>query len=270
MNIPYEESIESASNTILSASYVIALVGAGLSAESGIPTFRGKGGLWMKNGEPGPNQYKTFLKDPKSWWINNINEKFDPERTKFRKAIDNSKPNKGHRALSKMEFVGILKHQITQNVDGLHYIAGSRNVTEIHGSRHQMRCIDCETRIPRQNIEMLLEKHPSSEKIKLLPPTCNECGGIIKPDTVMFGESIPNSVLEECMNQASKSDCILVIGTSATVYPAASIPQKIKNNGGKIIELNPSTTSLSKMADIIIRGQTSHTIPGLTQKLGLQ
>ena len=93
MNIPYEESIESASNTILSASYVIALVGAGLSAESGIPTFRGKGGLWMKNGEPGPNQYKTFLKDPKSWWIDNINEKFDPERTKFRKAIDNSKTN---------------------------------------------------------------------------------------------------------------------------------------------------------------------------------
>ena len=206
MNGSYRTSLDEAANVIMESTYVIALVGAGLSTESGIPTFRGKGGLWTKNGEPRPSQYKNFVKDPKSWWINNLDEQQDPERTNFRKAIDQSKPNQGHFALSKLESKGILRHQITQNVDGLHYAAGSRNVTEIHGSRTNIRCISCESKIPRTALENSLTNLNKAEKIESLPPYCHHCGGIMKSDTVMFGEPIPSSVLEECVMQTGKSD----------------------------------------------------------------
>ena len=270
MNGSYETSIEKAANTIQASTYVIALVGAGLSAESGIPTFRGKGGLWTKNGEPGPSQYQNFVKNPKSWWINNLDEQQDPERTNFRKVIDKAKPNEGHLALYKLEHNGILKHQITQNVDGLHYAAGSKNITEIHGSRANIRCVSCEFKAPRVELESRILKLSCSEKSNSLPPSCQHCGGVMKPDTVMFGEPIPSSVLEECVVQANKSDCILMVGTSATVYPAASFPQEIKSRGGKIIELNPAETSLTEISDISIRGSTSSTIPDLVKKLGIQ
>ena len=270
MNDTYKIYLEKAVNIIQKSNYVIALVGAGLSAESGIPTFRGKGGLWTKKGEPGPSQYRNFVKDPKSWWINNLDEQQDPERTNFRNVIDKAKPNQGHLALYELEHDGILKHQITQNVDGLHFAAGSKNITEIHGSRANIRCISCEFKTPRVELESSIAKLSYTEKIKLLPPSCHRCGGVMKPDTVMFGEPIPSSVLEECVVQTKKSDCILMVGTSATVYPAASFPQEIKTRGGKIIELNPSSTSLSEISDISIRGSTSSTIPDLVKKLGTQ
>ena len=120
MEIQNQESISAAAKIIVRSRYTIALVGAGLSVGSGIPTFRGAGGLWTKLGEPSNNGYENFLADPKVWWDQNLNAKIDPERTKFREAIEKAKPNPGHLALVDLEKICVLKHQITQNIDNLH------------------------------------------------------------------------------------------------------------------------------------------------------
>ncbi len=260
------KSIDTVSKILVESNHVIALIGAGLSSESGIPTFRGPGGLWTKIGEPPLNGYEAFKQDPGKWWRQNIDEASDPTRTKFRHAIDNAQPNYGHTALVQLESIGVLKHQITQNVDNLHFKAGSSAVTEIHGSRNKLRCVGCELRwdksdFPSGDIEATLKIAPND-----FYPTCPECNGIVKTDTVMFGEPIPEYVLKECFYQTNQSDCILVIGTSATVYPAASFPERVKNNGGLVIEANPNETTLSNYADHVLRGPTGKILPMLARK----
>ena len=136
-----ESVVRSAAQSLCDSSYTIALVGAGISVESGIPTFRGPGGLWTKLGEPFGNGYEDFLRNPEFWWLQNLDQQIDPERTKFREAIDRAAPNKGHFALVDLEKIGALQHQITQNVDDLHFKAGSKSVTEIHGNLRMLRCI---------------------------------------------------------------------------------------------------------------------------------
>ena len=260
------KSIDTVSKIIAESNHVIALIGAGLSSESGIPTFRGPGGLWTKIGEPPLNGYEAFEQDPGKWWRQNIDEASDPTRTEFRHAIDNAQPNHGHMALVQLESIGVLKHQITQNVDNLHFKAGSKAVTEIHGNRNKLRCVICELRwnksdFPAGDIEATLKIAPND-----FYPTCPECNGIVKTDTVMFGEPIPEYVLKECFYQTNQSDCILVIGTSATVYPAASFPERVKNNGGWVIEANPNETTLSNYADHVLRGPTGKILPILARK----
>ena len=260
------KSIDTISRILAESNHVIALIGAGLSSESGIPTFRGPGGLWTKIGEPPLNGYEAFKQDPGKWWRQNIDEASDPTRTKFRHAIDNAQPNHGHTALVQLESIGVLKHQITQNVDNLHFKAGSSAVTEIHGNRNKLRCVGCELRwdksdFPSGDIEATLKIAPND-----FYPTCPECNGIVKTDTVMFGEPIPEYVLKECFYQTNQSDCILVIGTSATVYPAANFPERVKNNGGLVIEANPNETTLSNYADHVLRGPTGKILPMLARK----
>ena len=140
------KSIDTVSKILADSNHVIALIGSGLSSESGIPTFRGPGGLWTKIGEPPLNGYEAFKQDPGRWWRQNIDDASDPTRTEFRHAIDNAQPNYGHMALVQLESIGVLKHQITQNVDDLHFKAGSKAVTEIHGNRNKLRCVICELR----------------------------------------------------------------------------------------------------------------------------
>ena len=260
------KSIDTVSKILAESNHVIALIGAGLSSESGIPTFRGPGGLWTKIGEPPLNGYEAFTQDPGKWWRQNIDEASDPTRTEFRHAIDNAQPNHGHMALVQLESIGVLKHQITQNVDNLHFKAGSKAVTEIHGNRNKLRCVVCELRwnksdFPSGDIEATLKIAPNN-----FYPTCPECNGIVKTDTVMFGEPIPEYVMKECFYQTNQSDCILVIGTSATVYPAASFPERVKNNGGLVIEANPNETTLSNYADHVLRGPTGKILPILARK----
>ena len=262
MKIKNQKSILAAAQIILKSNYTIALVGAGLSVGSGIPTFRGAGGLWTKLGEPSNNGYETFLKNPAEWWDQNLNPQIDPERTNFRNAIEKAQPNSGHFALVELENIDVLKHQITQNIDNLHYIAGSSKVTEIHGNRTKLRCTTCELRWHREEFD---EVSPFWQDI--LPPKCPTCSGIIKPDTVMFGEPIPISILNSCVNETNLADCILVIGTSATVYPAASFPQEVLSSGGNIIEINPEDTPLSEFAATSVKGPTESSLPKLLQEI---
>ena len=205
------QAVQEAAQLIHRADHMVALVGAGLSVESGIPPFRGPGGLWTKYGEPDMRGYERFMEDPKEWWEQRISRTGSYQE--LVDALAQAKPNAGHAALKEMEELGYLKHIITQNIDNLHQEAGSRAITEIHGNRTKLRCLGCSQRWP-------LDEFPIDE----LPPKCPECGGIVKSDTVMFGEPIPRDALDECIRQAQVCDCMLLVGTSAQVYPAAGVP----------------------------------------------
>ena len=251
-----ETALDKAAEIVNASGYVVALVGAGLSAESGIPTFRGAGGLWTRVGEPSMNGYEQFLRDPVRWWEHQLDPDADPARTEFREAIDDAEPNAGHYALIGMERLGILKMTITQNVDNLHVRAGAENLVEIHGNRSKVRCIGCETRWLRESFDYAK-----------LPPLCPDCGSLVKGDTVMFGEPIPPSVIDACFRETALCDCMIVCGTSATVFPAASFPRMVKENGGALIEANPNPTPLSDSADVVLRGPAGERLPELVSRL---
>lgn len=247
-------AISRAAETIAAAQHVVALVGAGLSAESGVPTFRGPEGLWTKHGEPDLRDYERFRADPAKWWQQRL------ERTntlaELVEALNNAVPNEGHFALKDLEDDGFLKHIITQNIDNLHQIGGSRAITEIHGNRTKLRCVECCARWP-------MDEFPMGE----LPPRCPECGGIVKGDTVMFGEPIPRDALNECFEQTWQCDCMLLIGTSAVVYPAAGFPMDVKGKGGTLIEVNPNETPLTRYADVILRAPAGEVLPRVVERL---
>ena len=205
------EAMQQAARFLSEARYVMAMTGAGISVESGIPPFRGPGGLWTKYGEPPMNGYQRFLADPKAAW----EERLKPTGPSaiLRDTVAAAEPNPGHEALAVLENMDILRFMITQNIDNLHRRAGSRNLAEIHGNSTLARCIQCASRYPLA--EMALD---------VLPPACPQCGGMVKIDTVAFGEPIPPDVLAQCQQTTNRCDCMLVIGTSATVFPGCRLP----------------------------------------------
>ena len=243
-----DEAIEAAAEALLRARYPIALTGAGLSVESGIPPFRGPGGLWTRHGEPPMNGYQTFLADPKRAWQQRLDPQ-GPMRELFER-LTAARPNPGHLALVELEELGLLRCTVTQNIDDLHRVAGQRELAEIHGNATLVRCIECVARWPRDAVSL-----------DELPPVCPSCGGLVKSDTVSFGEPIPPDVLERCQREARTADLILVAGTSATVYPAAALPIEVLERGGTLIEVNPYETELSDIARIVVRGPAGDALP---------
>ncbi len=246
MNDPFE----AAARALLDARYVIALTGAGLSVESGIPPFRGPGGLWTKHGEPPMNGYELFLADPERAWRERLHPQGPMRELAERLAA--AQPNPGHHALVQLEEMGILRCLVTQNVDDLHRRAGQRELAEIHGNAHLVRCLGCTSRWPREAISL-----------EVLPPLCERCGGMLKIDTVSFGEPIPDDVLARCQREAARADCVLVAGTSATVYPAAALPHEVLERGGAIIEVNPHPSELTARAAVVLRGPAGSVLPRL-------
>ena len=255
---PQQEPIERASQLVAQSSYVVALVGAGMSAESGIPTYRGEGGLWTRFGEPDPRNYQALVQDPKGWWERQLAPEFyePPARREMRAAIDKATPNAGHYALVDLESMGVLKYIITQNVDNLHRVAGSRNVAELHGNRTLLRCMECFLRLPRDQFEVLE-----------IPPRCPECGGIIKGDSVMFGEQIPPDVLQVCFEQTERCDCMLVLGASGTVYPAAEFPFQAHRRGAYLIEVNTAPTPITDLVDVALSGPSGEMLPPIVARV---
>ncbi len=193
------------------------------------------------------------MEDPKGYWERRI----DPDRRRgFGRSLREAQPNPGHLALSELERMRALKSLITQNIDNLHIAAGSINVHEIHGNTHKLRCINCNTRFPVEGFE-----------VSEIPPRCPSCGGVVKGDPVMFGEPIPVPTMNLCLAEAERSDCMLVIGTSATVFPAAALPLTVKRNGGVLIEFNPRESELSRVCDVTVRTPSGESLPKLVSRL---
>ncbi len=252
-----DAQIAEAAGWLREARGTVALTGAGLSVESGIPPFRGPGGLWTKYGEPPLDGYQRFLRDPAQAWRERLNPKA-PWAVGLAETLAAAKPNAGHRALAALEERELLATLITQNIDDLHGQAGQRSLLEIHGNHSWLRCIQCHERF-----------HPTTIRVDLenLPPHCPECGGIVKADTVSFGEPIPPRVLRACIAAVERANCMLVVGTSATVYPAAEFPFDVLRRGGRAIEVNPyeseftphATTSLQGPASAVLTRLVEHT-----------
>jgi NAD-dependent deacetylase len=231
-----DSEIDRAARLVSGARHAIALTGAGLSVESGIPPFRGPGGLWTKYGEPPLDGYQRFLRDPRAHWESRLRPT-EGWAKGLRETLERAKPNAGHAALAELERDGRLASLITQNIDDLHGQAGTRSLLEIHGNARLLRCVECVTRYTRDQLHI----DPDA-----LPPRCEGCGGIVKEDTVSFGEPIPPDVLRGCYAAVERSDCMLVVGTSATVYPAAEFPYEVLRRGGSVIEVNPHESELTE------------------------
>jgi NAD-dependent deacetylase len=248
-----DNDIERAARILARSRYLVALTGAGISVESGIRPFRGPDGLWTEFGEPPMDGYQRFLKNPRKHWEELLRS--DAATGDFARTLEQARPNAAHRALAQLEEMGVLKYLITQNVDNLHLAAGSKKVAEIHGNFTKLRCIQCNARYPRQQVS--LDK---------LPPRCPSCHGILKSDTVMFGEPIPLDVLETCQEESAKADCMLSVGTSAFVYPAAAFPQEVKRAGDTLVEVDLYETAVPPGCDVSIRGKAGELMPSLHQK----
>jgi NAD-dependent deacetylase len=228
--------IKKAARDLAPSRYVVALTGAGISTESGIPPFRGKGGLWERFDPMEIAHIDAFMRDPAKVWKILVKE--------MKEIVDNAKPNDGHMGLAKLEKLGKLKTVITQNIDGLHQAAGNSDVIEFHGSFAWQRCMDCNKKYETRKVE-----------VSEIPPRC-ECGGILRPDAVFFGEMIPTDALWRSRQIASDCDLMLVVGTSAVVQPAALMPVIAKEAGAKVIEINPERTPLTgDISDYLIKGK---------------
>ncbi len=235
---------------ILAAKNVCLLTGAGISAESGIPTFRGEEGLWKTYRAEQLATFQAFIQDPKLVW-----EWYD-----WRRGIIASKePNAGHKVLAEWEELFPHFTLITQNIDGLHQRAGSKNVIELHGNIWKHRCIDETT---------ITENH--DVPLKEIPPRCDKCGALLRPHVVWFGESLDGSILHKSFQLSSGCDVMFSIGTSAVVQPAASLPLSAAEAGAKVIEINPDPTPLTGSADFSFRAKSGEFLPILDKELKRQ
>jgi NAD-dependent deacetylase len=230
-----DELIKKAAEDLSDAKMVAALTGAGASIESGIPAFRGKGGLWEKYDPMEVAHIDSFMQDPVRVWNLLIKDMKD--------VIDQAQPNDCHKGLARLEELGKLQTVITQNVDGLHQMAGNTDVIEFHGTFAWQRCMECNTHVKTRHVD-------TNE----IPPRC-DCGGILRPNVIFFGEMIPQAAHWRSQQVATDCDVMLVIGTSAVVQPAALMPVVAKESGAKIIEINQESTLLTgDISDYLIKG----------------
>lgn len=242
-----EMELKRAAATLASASRVVALTGAGISVDSGIPDFRSAGGLWSKYNPAEYASIQAFKENPAKVWrmFRDLGE-----------LVNGAEPNPAHLALARLEELGRLKAVITQNVDGLHRAAGSREVIEFHGSGGVLKCLDCGRDYEWEAISL-----------ESLPPLC-ACGGPLKPDVVLFGEPMPEKPLHAALAQAAICQVMLVVATSAMVAPASHLPMVAKQGGAKVIEINLEPTPLSGViSDHVLMGGASQLLPRLVREV---
>lgn len=243
-------AIETVAKILRGSEASIAFTGSGISAESGVPTFRGRDGLWRRFRAEDLATPQAFERNPSLVW----------EWYAWRaRLVLSAKPNKAHRLLAEMERSGLLYAVVTQNVDGLHQRAGSRRVVELHGSLLRARCTSCGL---KTGIEDALSRG--------LPPRCAGCGGLLRPDVVWFGEPLDYSVLEEAFSLARLADVVIVIGTSGAVDPAGMIPLVALDGGAKIINVNLEPNRYSGIAHVDLRMGAVEFAEAISGLLGLE
>lgn len=243
--------LQQATEWVRAAQRIVVLSGAGLSTDSGIPDFRGPNGLWRR--DPAAERASTlqhYLADPelrKRAWQNRLTA---PAFTAV--------PNTGHYALVALEQRGQLSAIVTQNIDGLHQAAGSDpdTVIEVHGTVHWSRCWGCNDRRP---MSQLLDRVRAGEA----DPPCEICGGIIKSDTILFGQNLVPRVIEAAMVAAERSDLVLAVGSSLSVFPAANVVPRAKSAGARVIIVNGEPTKMDRFADVVLIGSLSDLLPAV-------
>ncbi|MFQ5721727.1 MAG: NAD-dependent deacetylase [Candidatus Aminicenantales bacterium] len=242
-----QAQIFSVAKLLAGSKKIAVLTGAGISAESGIPTFRGEDGLWKTYRAEELATPSAFSHNPKLVW-----EWYNWRRT----IIFTKKPNPGHKALAEWEKIFPSFVPITQNIDGLHQKAGSHNILELHGNIWRLRCLKEGT---------VIENH--EVPLKEIPPLCPHCQALLRPDVVWFGESLPQSILHQAFVDSSQCEVMLVIGTSAVVQPAASLPLTAAEAGAKLVEINPHSTPLTPNTDFSLRGKGGELLPLINEEL---
>lgn len=244
MSTSLVDRVAAAAKRLRAAGRVVVLTGAGVSAESGVPTFRGPGGLWRQYRAEDLATPEAFARDPRLVW----------EWYAWRREIIVPLlPNPAHRALAGLEARTPEFLLATQNVDGLHGAAGSRRVVELHGSIWRLRCTACAHARDDRGV-------PLAE----VPPRC-ACGAILRPDVVWFGEALAEAAVTQAFEAARQAEVVLVIGTSSLVYPAAALPQIARAGGAYVVEVNPEATPLSALADVSLRGTAASLVPALVE-----
>lgn len=242
------DKIRKAAELLLQKKNAAVLTGSGISVDSGIPSFRSPRGIWAQYP---PKEYaflKQFKKDPVKLWrfFNRLADEYGHAR-----------PNTGHFALAELERMGIIRSVATQNIDSLHQGAGSRDVLELHGNNRLLRCIFCGN--------VYEKNHPPEVTDRI--PYC-ACGKILKPDFIMFGESLPDQAMNKAFQEAKQASIYIIAGTSADVAPANRLPYRAKSRGALIIEINTGQTDLTHtIVDIRLRGSTSVILPRLVEEI---
>ncbi len=242
-----EDGIREARALVESSSRIVALTGAGISVDSGIPDFRSEGGLWKRFD---PHEYATiesFERNPEKFWTMG---------RELAETILLAKPNEAHSALAKLEDSGKLCCVITQNIDNLHQAAGSREVIELHGNYLRAYCTSCKAEYVGDEVHRGVARGD-------IPPKCEKCGGILKSEAILFGEPLPKGPMEHAIKACREADLLLVIGTSLSVYPVAFLPQLAKDSGARVILVNLEGTNRDGVADIVLRGRATHLLPSI-------
>jgi NAD-dependent deacetylase len=246
-----DEQILGVAKLIKDSKRVVVLTGAGISVESGIPDFRGPDGLWKKFDPNKVGTITSFLSNPEDWW--KMAQEIAP-------VIFNAKPNPGHYALAEMERMGKVEAIITQNIDGLHQKAGSKNVIEVHGNVRSASCIQCKK---KYGIDYVISEVGKGNFI----PRCTDCGGVVKVDVVMFGEMLPEEAISEAYRLAQECDLLIVVGSSLVVYPVAALPGMALNRGAKTVIINEEKTGYTRYADYHIYGKAGEILPKIVETL---
>jgi NAD-dependent deacetylase len=241
-----QELINEAAEIIYHSKLSGALTGAGISVESGIPDFRSAGGLWSKYDPAEYASITAFRQDPEKIWYM-LRDMED--------LVLQARPNKAHTGMGELERMGYLHFIVTQNVDNLHQAGGAEKVIEYHGNSSTLSCLWCGKR------------YLALDKKKEFPPRC-ECQEILKPDVVFFGEAIPEEALNRSFMLAASSQALMVVGTSAVVSPANTLPSNAKRNGAKVIEINKESTHLTEtLTDVFLQGSAAEVIPAIVIRL---
>lgn len=230
--------IAQVANWLFEAKSAVVLTGAGISTESGIPDFRSPGGVWSKYRTVFYDEFVSSAEGRHEYWR---------QKCEMHREFGSAQPNRGHELIAKWESIARVRGVITQNIDGLHQMAGSRTVLELHGTAREAACLDCAARF---NIEPLVAQFLAENRV----PACVECGGRLKHATISFGQTLPAAVFMEAARWSREADLMLAIGSSLVVTPAADLPRFAKDRGAKLVIINREPTPLDSTANVTIAG----------------